>query len=114
MRNLLLILLLCFSSFLFADTLTGKVIKITDGDTVHVLLNDNNKEKIRLAGIDAPERKQAFGNKSKQYLADLIGAEIVIVEYNKRDRYGRIIGKILFEGRDINLEMVHAGFAWHY
>ena len=98
----------------FADILSGKVIKITDGDTVHLLVEGNEKEKIRLAGIDAPERKQAFGKKSKQYLADLIGAKQVTVEFNKRDRYGRIVGKILYKRKDINLEMVKAGLAWHY
>ena len=74
-----------------ADTLTGKVIKITDGDTVHVLQNNYVKEKIRFAGIDAPERKQPHGNKAKQYLASLVGNKLVTVEYTKRDRYKRIV-----------------------
>lgn len=97
-----------------AEELLGKVVKITDGDTVHILIEGNVKEKIRLAGIDAPERKQAFGKKAKQYLADLIGAQQVTVEFDKRDRYGRIVGKIIFNDKDINLEMVRVGLAWHY
>lgn len=105
---------LLLTSFAYAEKITGKVVKVTDGDTVHILLKSMQKEKIRLAGIDAPERKQAFGKKSKQYLADLIGAKQVTVEFDKRDRYGRIVGKLHYKGKDINLEMVKAGFAWHY
>ena len=111
---LLLLLLLLINIALNADTFEGKVIKITDGDTVHVLDANHHKEKIRLAGLDAPERKQAFGNKAKQYLSSMIGNKPVTVNYSKRDRYGRIVGKILYQGKDINLEMVRAGLAWHY
>jgi len=96
-----------------ADTLKGKVVKITDGDTVHVLQADHTKEKIRLAGIDAPERKQPHGKKATRYLAYLIGNKLITVEYSKRDRYGRIVGKIEYKGSDVNLEMVKAGYAWH-
>ncbi len=95
-----------------ADTLTGKVVKITDDDTVHILLANHDKEKIRLAGIDAPERKQPHGNKAKQYLASILGNKCVTVEYDKRDRYGRIVGKIGYEGLDVNLAMVREGLAW--
>ena len=68
MLNKLLTLLFCLllTASALADTLTGKVIKITDGDTIHVLLNNHTKEKIRLSGIDAPERKQPHGNKAKR------------------------------------------------
>ena len=98
----------------FADTLTGKVIKITDGDTVHVLQDSHIKEKIRLAGIDSPERKQPHGKKAKQYLSSLIGNKIVTVEFNKHDRYGRIVSKTLFNSSDANLSMIKAGYAWWY
>ena len=115
MNKLIIIFLtLLLSGISFADTLTGKVIKITDGDTVHVLQANHIKEKIRLAGIDAPERKQPHGKKATRYLASLIGNKLVTVEYSKRDRYGRIVGKIEYKGLDINLEMVKAGYAWHY
>ena len=109
-----LICIFIISSTAYADILTGKVIKITDGDTVHVLQDNHIKEKIRLAGIDAPERKQPHGNKAKQYLASLVGNKLVTVEYSKRDKYGRIVGKIEYKGLDVNLEMVKAGYAWHY
>jgi len=112
MLKYLLTLFLIFP--IFANTITGKVIKIVDGDTIHLLLDNHNKEKIRLAGIDAPERKQAHGNKAKKFLSSMISNRLVTVKYNKRDRYGRIVGKILYNNEDINLKMVKVGYAWWY
>ena len=97
-----------------AQTLYGKVVGITDGDTVKVLDGSNQEHKIRLAGIDAPERKQPFGQRAKQYLSDLVYGKNVEVEWHKQDRYKRLVGKIIIRGRDANLEMVKAGLAWHY
>ncbi len=77
----------------FADSLTGKVVKITDGDTLYVLDANYKEHKIRLAGIDAPERKQAYGLASRKYLASTVAGQQVTVEYQKRDRYGRIVGQ---------------------
>lgn len=114
MKKPLIIICILLNLAINADTFEGKVIKITDGDTVHVLDVSHHKEKIRLAGIDTPERKQPFGGKAKRHLASMIGNKTVTVEYSKRDRYGRIVGKILYQGKDINLEMVRAGLAWHY
>jgi len=91
-----------------------KVVKVSDGDTVHVLDQNTVRHKIRLGGIDAPERKQAFGRKSGKNLANMIAGKNVEVEYKKRDRYGRIIGKLIFNGQDINLLQVKQGYAWHY
>ena len=96
-----------------ADTLTGKVVKITNGDTMHVQVA-TTRYKIRLAGIDAPERDQRFGAESTENLSRLIAGERVTVEWNKKDRYRRIVGKILLRDQDICLEQVQAGFAWHY
>ena len=90
------------------------MVKVTDGDTVHVLDQSKTKHKIRLGGIDAPERKQAFGQKSKQNLSGLITGKNIEVEYDKRDRYGRIIGKLIYQGRDVNLLQIKHGYAWHY
>lgn len=98
----------------FADQLVGRVIKVTDGDTVNVVTNDNETHKIRLSGIDAPEKKQAFGNRSKQALAGLIDGKIVNVDYNKLDKYQRVVGKIIFNGLDVNLRQIKLGLAWHY
>ena len=91
-----------------------KVVKVSDGDTVHVLDQSKTKYKIRLGGIDAPEKKQAFGKKSKENLAKYVAGQYVEVEYEKRDRYGRVIGKIIKDGQDINLLQIKDGFAWHY
>ena len=91
-----------------------KVVKVTDGDTVNVLDQTKTLHKIRLQGIDAPERKQAFGRKSTQNLASYVAGEYIEVEYEKRDRYGRIVGKLIRDGLDINLLQIKEGFAWHY
>jgi len=98
----------------FGDTLTGKVVKITDGDTLYVLDANSEQHKIRLAGIDAPERKQAYGLASRKHLASIVAGKQVRIEYQKRDRYGRIVGKVLLDGIDVCLEQVKVGFAWHY
>ena len=92
----------------------GKVVGIADGDTATVLDKSNAQHKIRLLGIDAPEKAQAFGQKSKQNLSDLIFGKTVTVQVSKRDKYNREVGKILLDGKDINLRQVKDGFAWHY
>lgn len=97
-----------------ADTLHGRVVGIADGDTVTVLDDTNTQWKIRLMGIDAPEKKMPFGQKSKESLSALVFNKQVYVDFNKRDRYGRTVGKILVDGTDANLEQVKAGLAWHY
>ncbi len=79
-----LVLLLALLPLLAAaDTLTGRVVKVTDGDTVHVLDASQTRHKIRLQGIDAPERKQAFGKRSKQYLTNLVAGRVVEVDWHQ-------------------------------
>lgn len=97
-----------------AATIDGKVIGVADGDTITVLDADKVQHKIRLAGIDAPEKKQPFGQRSKESLNDLVFDKTVSVETDKRDRYGRNIGKVLVDGVDANLEQLKRGMAWHY
>lgn len=97
-----------------ADTLYGRVVSVSDGDTVTVLDSAHRQYKIRLMGIDAPEKKQAFGNRSKQSLSDMVFNRQVRVEYDKKDKYGRTVGKITVNGVDANLEQVKTGMAWHY
>ncbi len=80
--------LLLAAPIAFANSLTGKVVKITDGDTLYVLDANYKEHKIRLAGIDAPERKQAYGLASRKHLASIVAGQQVTVEYQKRDRYG--------------------------
>lgn len=87
---------------------------IADGDTITVLDSSNAQHRIRLEGIDAPELHQAFGSRSKQNLSELIYEKDVAVVYYKTDQYGRLVGRVLLDGRDINLEQVKAGMAWHY
>lgn len=97
-----------------ADALKGQVIAVADGDTVTVLDADRQRHKIRLAGIDAPESRQAYGQRARSSLRDLLDGRQVQVSYDKTDRYGRLVGKIELEGRDINLEQLRRGLAWHY
>lgn len=105
---------LAFSFPALAETLSGRVVHVADGDTITVLDVRNQQHKIRLAGIDAPERKQAYGNASKKHLASLVAGKAVSVDWQKRDKYKRIIGKVLLDGQDICLEQIKAGMAWHY
>jgi len=101
--------LLLAAPIAFANSLTGKVVKITDGDTLYVLDANYQQHKIRLAGIDAPERKQAYGLASRKHLASIVAGKQVTIEYQKRDRYGRIVGKVLLDGIDACLEQVKGG-----
>ena len=94
--------------------LIGKVVHIADGDTLTVLDADKVQHKIRLAGIDAPEKSQAFGTKAKEALAEKVHEKTVRVVWKEKDRYGRIVGEIHLGDRHINLEMVHDGWAWWY
>jgi endonuclease YncB( thermonuclease family) len=113
-RLLILIATLLSALPAFAETVNGRVVGIADGDTVTVLDASNTQWKIRLMGIDAPEKKMPFGQKSKEHLSDLVFDKQVSVEYSKRDKYGRTVGKVMVDGVDANLEQVKAGMAWHY
>lgn len=93
---------------------TGKVVGVHDGDTATVLDADKTQYKIRFNGIDAPELKMDFGQKSKQNLSDLIFGKEVTLVFSKKDKYGRFVGNIFINGKDINLEQIKAGLAWHY
>jgi endonuclease YncB( thermonuclease family) len=90
------------------------VVGIADGDTITVLDDAKTQHRIRLAGIDAPEKGQAFGHTSRQHLAELVAGQRVSVEWNKRDRFGRIVGKVLRDGADVCSQQVRAGLAWWF
>lgn len=109
-----ILVLIVLSSYLFSLELIGKVVKVSDGDTITVLTSDKTQYKIRLNDIDAPEKKQAFGNKSKDNLAKYIAGKTVKVEYKTKDKYKRILGTIYYNNIDINLKQVKDGFAWVY
>lgn len=108
------ILSLAVASTCLAAELRGKVVAVVDGDTIDVLDETNATHRIRLNAIDAPEKGQAFGTKSREALADKIAGQSVLIEWIKRDRYGRTLGTVTFDGRDINAEMIQDGWAWHY
>ena len=97
-----------------AAELAGRVVGVLDGDTIDLLTPEKRQVRVRLAGIDAPEKNQAFGTVSKQALSDLIFAREVTVDWRKKDRYGRVVGKVLLNGVDTDLKMVELGLAWHY
>jgi endonuclease YncB( thermonuclease family) len=94
--------------------LVGQVVKIADGDTLTVLDQSRIQHKIRLAGIDAPEKAQAFGTQARNALAAKVFRQTVRVEITDTDRYGREVGRVFRANRFINAEMVREGFAWRY
>jgi len=106
----LLIVLLLAIPFVAASaaTLTGRTVRVTDGDTIVILSEGNVQHRIRLQGIDAPERGQAYGTKSKEHLSERVAGRFVVVKTDKRDRYGRVIGKVLVGGKDVCLEQINA------
>ena len=97
-----------------AATLEGRVVGISDGDTITLLDAAKQQHKIRLSGIDAPESGQAFGQKSKANLFALVFNRQVVAQCSKTDKYRRAICKVLVGGIDANLEQVKAGMAWWY
>lgn len=104
-----------------AETLSGRVVGVADGDTITILDSSNNQHKIRLSQIDAPEvghgkNKPAmpFGEKSKAALSNLVANQTVEAQCETKDRYGRLVCKILVGGTDANLEQVKNGMAWVY
>jgi endonuclease YncB( thermonuclease family) len=98
----------------FGAVLTGRVVRVADGDTITVLDAANAQHKIRFHGIDAPESHQAFGQKSKQKLSDYVAGKAVTVTWKSKDKYGRILGTVWLGSTDINLLMLRDGYAWHY
>jgi endonuclease YncB( thermonuclease family) len=124
-RFLLAIVLWVTANFAWAEVLVGRTVGVADGDTVTLLDAERQQQKIRLAGIDAPARKQAFGQVAKQKLSDLVYYKDVAVEWSKADKYRRKVGKVLLRPPycpgsgcpyvfDANLEMISAGLAWRY
>jgi endonuclease YncB( thermonuclease family) len=106
-----------------AEVIEGRVVGVSDGDTVTVLDGENIRHKIWLAGIDAPESRQPFGQASKKNLSDLVFGRDVTVQWRKRDRYGRAVGKVLVQPEgcstcqrtsDAGLAQLEAGLAWWY
>lgn len=95
-----------------AGELRGRVVAVADGDTLTVLDSGQRQHRVRLAEIDAPEKRQAFGERSKQSLSALCFGQQAVIEDQGRDRYGRVIGRVGCAGIDANAEQVRRGMAW--
>lgn len=98
----------------WADALTGEVVGLADGDTLTVLTSDRQQVKVRLAGIDAPEKSQSFGTQARQALSAMAFRQKVSITWQKQDRYGRIVGVVMVGRLDVGLELIRLGLAWHY
>ncbi len=113
MHKLLAIFLIAAYS-LFAGRLMGVVVSVADGDTVRVMDVNRKQHRVRLYGIDTPEIDQEFGRIARNALSKLVFSKNVVVDYEEKDQYGRIVGKLYVNGTYVNLVMVKAGYAWHY
>lgn len=114
-QMVLVYILLCLASCVHAEQMyIGKVVSVSDGDTISVSRYPQPLLKVRLAGIDAPEKKQAFGQKAQESLSKLVVWQKVEVVAVGADRYGRVIGDVYVQGLWVNLEMVSQGVAWVY
>jgi endonuclease YncB( thermonuclease family) len=109
-----LIALLCgIALSVQAETFSAKVIMVMDGDTVMVL-RGNQKIKVRMANIDAPEKDQTFGKQARDSLQEMVGKKTVQIDSQAVDQYGRIVGLISVDGRNVNQEQLQRGMAWEY
>ena len=97
-----------------ADELTGRVVKVADGDTITVQLSNKKRERVRFLGIDAPEHDQAYGAEARTAMNKLANSRMVKVVYEQRDMYGRIVGQVFIGERDLGMLMLRMGLAWHY
>ncbi|TVM35638.1 thermonuclease family protein [Oceanidesulfovibrio marinus] len=92
----------------------AKTVHIADGDTITVLRDGHEQVRIRVYGIDCPERKQPFGKRAKQFTSAMVGNHIVEVEPIDQDRYGRTVGRVFVAGKELSAELVRNGLAWVY
>jgi endonuclease YncB( thermonuclease family) len=111
---IVLVLLIGLQWTAHADVLLGHVVGVSDGDTITVLDDNKQRHVIRLMGIDAPEKVQAFGQRAKLSLSDLVFNRDVSVTWFKKDRYGRTIGQVYVGATDVCLEQTKLGLAWHF
>src|SRR4029434_5034890 len=106
----LILFALLLSATAQTQTITGKVVGVSDGETITVLDEQKRQYKVRLDGIDAPESNQDFGSRAKQSLSDLVFGKTVTVTSEAKDMSGRVLGDVTLDGRNINLEQVRRGF----
>lgn len=114
MKKMFLVLLLMVTAFCNAQTVTGKVVKVKDGDTVVVLDSTKTMITVRLAGIDAPEKNQDYGQNAKQFTSDQIFGKVVTFKEISKDRYGRTVAFVFYEKKNLSEELLKVGLAWHY
>lgn len=116
-RNRLCLFILPFL-FLFAAcndaSESAKVVRIADGDTITILHADNTQERIRLYGIDCPEKSQSFGNSARKFTGSLVFGKQASIRSMDRDKYGRTVAWVYVGEKNVNEELVRAGYAWHY
>jgi len=112
--RILLYALICFPLSFFSQK-KAKVVGISDGDTITVLLDGNIQQKLRLAEVDCPENRQPFGKNAKKFTSDKVfGKQITFTETNK-DRYGRSVAKVYYDkGKYLSAEIIKAGYGWWY
>lgn len=114
LKHFALFLLLLASNMALADSLSGRAVGVTDGDTLTILDSSNKQIKVRLAAIDAPEKAQAYGQQSKQALSDICFGKSVTIAVVDTDRYGRTVGEVECSGTNANQAMLKLGMAWVY
>lgn len=113
-RGLVSALLIALPMCAAAEQVIGRVVGVTDGDTLKLLTSEHNQLVIRIGGIDAPERGQPFGAVAKKRLSELAYQREAVAECRKSDRYGRLICTVLVDQKDVGLKMVNDGLAWHF
>ncbi len=109
-----LLLLVSLPSWVAADSLTCRVVTVSEGDTFTCLTTDNTRLRVRLAEIDAPERKQPYGAEAKQALAELVLEKQVVLQVHEVDRYRRTLARVYVDNLDVNYVLVEQGAAWAY
>lgn len=114
MKIFLLNALLCLSLPAAADTISGKVVRVADGDTLTILSSEKQEIKVRLAAIDAPEKAQPFGERSKQSLSEMCFGKSAMIFVVDQDKYGRTVGLVTCDGIEANRTQVSQGMAWAY
>ena len=115
------VIIIILSIYSVRADFTAKVLRVVDGDTVHVVNKAGKKFKVRLTGIDAPEKNQPYGLASTYKLTEILINKWILLKSKPDngnqysiDRYNRVLAKVILDGRDINLAQVSSGYAWHF
>ncbi|UNW11162.1 thermonuclease family protein (plasmid) [Acinetobacter indicus] len=111
--NFSILVLLSVSSLTYAD-FYGRVVGVSDGDTITVLTAEKQQYRVRMMNIDAPEKGQPYGEQAKQFLSNLVYNSQVYVQDHGQDQYNRVLGTVLKGNDNVNRMMVRYGYAWAY